>query len=99
MPLLDNRIGGFFRPGRGQYTDKKYHDILVRWFQWGAFNPVFRIHGYQTETEPWKYGNAVEAAMRNSMELRYRLLPYIYSEAWQVSKNGSTLMRPSDHGL
>lgn len=94
MPYWTTDIGGFFRPGRGQYTDKKYHDILVRWFQWGAFNPVFRIHGYQTETEPWKYGNAVEAAMRKSMELRYRLLPYIYSEAWQVSKNGSTLMRP-----
>ncbi len=94
MPYWTTDIGGFFRPGRGQYTDTKYHDILTRWFQWGVFNPIFRTHGYQTETEPWKYGDAVENNMRSMMNLRYRLMPYIYSEAWQVSKNGSTMMRP-----
>ena len=94
MPYWTTDIGGFFRPGRGQYTDAKYHDILTRWFQWGVFNPVFRIHGYQTETEPWKYGDTVENNMRSMMNLRYRLMPYIYSEAWQVSKKGSTIMRP-----
>ncbi len=94
MPYWTTDIGGFFRPGRGQYTDTKYHDILIRWFQWGVFNPIFRIHGYQTETEPWKYGDIVENNMRSMMNLRYRLMPYIYSEAWQISKNGSTIMRP-----
>lgn len=94
MPYWTTDIGGFFRPGRGQYTDAKYHDILTRWFQWVAFNSIFRIHGYQTETEPWKYGDTVEANMRLMLNLRYRLMPYIYSEAWQVSKNGSTIMRP-----
>jgi alpha-D-xyloside xylohydrolase len=87
-------IGGFFRPGRSQYTDEKYHELLIRWFQWGTFNPIFRIHGYQTETEPWKYGETVENAIRKMLNLRYRLLPYIYSEAWQVTSNGSTMMRP-----
>jgi alpha-D-xyloside xylohydrolase len=94
MPYWTTDIGGFFRPGRGQYTDAKYHDILTRWFQWGTFNSIFRIHGYQTETEPWKYGDTVMNNMRSMMNLRYRLMPYIYSEAWQVSKNGSTIMRP-----
>jgi len=94
MPYWTTDIGGFFRPGQSQYTDAKYHDILTRWFQWSAFNPVFRMHGYQTETEPWKYGDTVEANMRSMMNLRYRLLPYIYSEAWQISKKGSTMMRP-----
>ncbi|MEO6852131.1 MAG: TIM-barrel domain-containing protein, partial [Mucilaginibacter sp.] len=94
MPYWTTDIGGFFRPGRGQYTDAKYQDLLTRWFQWGAFNPIFRIHGYQTETEPWKYGETVETNMRSMLDLRYRLMPYIYSEAWQVSKGGSTLMRP-----
>jgi alpha-D-xyloside xylohydrolase len=94
MPYWTTDIGGFFRPGRGQYADEKYHDLLTRWFQWGVFNPIFRIHGYQTETEPWKYGEKVESNMRSMLNLRYRLIPYIYSEAWQVSKNGSTLMRP-----
>lgn len=94
MPYWTTDIGGFFRPGKSQYTDPKYHDLLTRWFQWGTFNPIFRIHGYQTETEPWKYGDTVETNMRTMLNLRYRLMPYIYSEAWQVSKNGSTIMRP-----
>jgi alpha-D-xyloside xylohydrolase len=94
MPYWTTDIGGFFRPGRSQYTDAKYHDILTRWFQWGAFNPIFRIHGYQTETEPWKYGDTVMNNMRSVMNLRYRLMPYIYSQAWQIHQNGSTIMRP-----
>lgn len=94
MPYWTTDIGGFFRPGAGQYTDTLYHDILTRWFQFGTFNTIFRIHGYQTETEPWKYGDTVMGNMRSMLNLRYRLLPYIYSEAWQVSKYGSTMMRP-----
>lgn len=94
MPYWTTDIGGFFRPGRTQYTDTSYHDILTRWFQWSAFNTIFRMHGYQTETEPWKYGDKVMADMRSMLNLRYRLLPYIYSEGWQVSQNGSTMMRP-----
>ena len=94
MPYWTTDIGGFFRPGRSQYTDEKYHDLLTRWFQWGAFNTIFRVHGYQSETEPWKYGEKVESDMRDIMNMRYRLLPYIYSEAWQVHHTGSTIMRP-----
>ena len=94
MPYWTTDIGGFFRPGRTQYTDPKYHDILTRWFQWGAFSTIFRIHGYQTETEPWKFGDTVMSNMRSMMNLRYRLMPYIYSEGWQISKNGSTMTRP-----
>ena len=94
LPYWTTDIGGFFRPGRSQYTDEKYHELLTRWYQWGTFNPIFRMHGYQTETEPWKFGQKVEDNMRKMLNLRYRLLPYIYSEAWQVTKKGSTIMRP-----
>ena len=94
LPYWTTDIGGFFRPGNSQYSDENYHELLIRWFQWGTFNPIFRIHGYQTETEPWKYGRTVEDNFRKMLNLRYRLLPYIYSEAWQVTKNGSTMMRP-----
>jgi alpha-D-xyloside xylohydrolase len=87
MPYWTTDIGGFFRPGQSQYTDEKYQELLTRWFQWGVFNPIFRIHGYQ-------YGPGVESNMRKMLDLRYRLMPYIYSEAWQISQNGSTLMRP-----
>jgi len=94
MPYWTTDIGGFFRPGTAQYTDKQYQELLIRWFQWGAFNPIFRVHGYQSETEPWKYGDTVEESIRKILNLRYILIPYIYSEAWQVSRKGSTLMRP-----
>jgi alpha-D-xyloside xylohydrolase len=94
LPYWTTDIGGFFRPGNSQYTDEKYRELLTRWYQWGAFNPIFRIHGFMTETEPWKYGQQVEENIRKMLNLRYRLLPYIYSEAWQITKNGSTLMRP-----
>jgi alpha-D-xyloside xylohydrolase len=94
FPYWTTDIGGFFRPGPSQYTDEKFHELLIRWYQWGTFNPIFRMHGYQTETEPWKYGQEVEERMRKMLNLRYRLLPYIYSEAWQVTHSGSTIMRP-----
>jgi len=94
LPYWTTDIGGFFRPGNSQYTDEKYKELLTRWYQWSVFNPIFRIHGYQSETEPWKYGQQVEDNMRKMLNLRYRLLPYIYSEAWQITENGSTIMRP-----
>jgi len=94
LPYWTTDIGGFFRPGKSQYIDEKFHELLTRWHQWGAFSPIFRMHGYQTETEPWKYGQTVENNMRKMLNLRYRLLPYIYSEAWQITNNRSTMMRP-----
>ncbi len=94
MPYWTTDIGGFFRPGNAQYTDKDYQELLIRWYQWGAFNPIFRIHGYQSKTEPWNYDKQVQADMLKMLHLRYRLLPYIYSNAWQITKNGSTIMRP-----
>jgi alpha-D-xyloside xylohydrolase len=94
LPYWTTDIGGFFRPGESQYTDEKFHELLIRWFQWGTFNPIFRMHAYQTETEPWKYGKQVEDNIKKMLNLRYRLMPYIYSEAWQITKNGSTMMRP-----
>ncbi len=94
MPFWTTDVGGFFRPGPAQYRDTTYHELLTRWFQWGAFNPLFRVHGYQSETEPWMYGPAVEANMKATLALRYRLLPYIYALASQVSDGGTTMMRP-----
>ncbi len=94
MPYWTTDIGGFFRPGKLQYTDKNYEELLIRWYQWGAFNPIFRIHGFQSQTEPWHYDNQVQDDMLKMLHLRYRLLPYIYSGAWQITKKGFTIMRP-----
>lgn len=94
FPYWTTDIGGFFRPGKSQYTDENFRELLTRWFQWGVFNPIFRIHGYMSETEPWKFGSDVENNLKEMLNLRYRLLPYIYSEAWKITNNGSTMMRP-----
>ncbi len=92
MPYWTTDIGGFFRPD-SQYTSKEYQELLIRWYQWGAFNPIFRIHGFHSKTEPWNYDRQVQEDILKMLHLRYRLLPYIYSNAWQVTKNGSTMMR------
>ena len=92
FPYWTTDIGGFFRPA-DQYTSPEYRELLIRWFQFGAFSPIFRIHGYKSETEMWKYGPEVEKVLRQYDELRYRLLPYIYSSAWGVTNRGESFMR------
>ncbi|WP_230983960.1 glycoside hydrolase family 31 protein [Caulobacter rhizosphaerae] len=86
--------GGFFRPGEGQYTDPGYHERFLRWFQYATFLPLQRVHGYQTNTEFWRYGEAVETVARQYLELRYRLHPYLYSLAGEASQSGVPIMRP-----
>ena len=92
MPYWTTDIGGFFRP-EDQYTSEAYHQLLVRWFEYGAFCPIFRVHGYKSNAEIWNYGPQVESVLTQYDELRYRLLPYIYSAAWGVTNHGETLMR------
>lgn len=86
--------GGFFRPGSGQYTDPAYHERFIRWFQYATFLPLQRVHGYQTNTEFWNYGETVENVSRTYLNLRYRLLPYIYSLAGATWRTGEPVMRP-----
>lgn len=92
IPYWTTDIGGFFRP-KDQYTSEAYHELLIRWFQYGAFCPIFRVHGYQSKAEIWNYGQKVEDILRQYDDLRYRLMPYIYSTASRVTRNGETFMR------
>ena len=94
LPYWTTDTGGFFRPGPTQYKDPAYHERFLRWFQFSTFSPLLRVHGFQTDTEPWRYGDDVEGAVRSYLNLRYQLLPYIYSEAAAVTFHGSTIMRP-----
>ncbi len=93
IPYWTTDIGGFFRP-ENQYDDPAYHELLLRWFQFGAFCPIFRIHGFGSKTEVWRYGEHFEAGARRMLDLRYRLLPYLYACAWLTTAKGFTLMRP-----
>jgi len=93
LPYWTTDTGGFFRPS-DQYTDSAYHERYLRWLQFSTFTPLMRVHGFQTKTEPWHFGQEVENEQRQYLELRYQLLPYIYSQAAEITFHGSTLMRP-----
>ena len=101
LPYWTHDIGGFFRDSKSmnstfdnQYTNPEYIELLARWFQFGTFSPIFRIHGYVSETEIWRYGQKFENMARKFIDLRYKLMPYIYSEAWKIYQRGHVLMSP-----
>ncbi len=87
MPYWTTDIGGYF----GTPSE----ELFTRWFQFGAFCPTFRIHGQASKE---LYGPQWSAQGKANMlavdQLRYRLMPYLYSLAWQVTSAGYTIMRP-----
>jgi alpha-D-xyloside xylohydrolase len=94
MPYWTTDIGGFI--SGGNLGDPKFRELFVRWFQFGTFSPIFRVHGTRNpdENELWSYGPDAQKILVDYDTLRYRLMPYIYSEAWQVTSGHGTLMRP-----
>lgn len=96
IPYWSHDIGAFF-PGDYQGPDNPaYRELYVRWYQFGAFSPIFRSHGAYVPREPWRFGEPGDRAYDTLMKynrLRYRLLPYIYSLAWRVTSKGYSLMR------
>ena len=98
LPYWTADIGGFFTGPifPTGVDDPAFRELYLRWFQFGAFCPVFRSHGTQTPREVWRFGEPGEAvydALVEASRLRYRLLPYIYSLAWRVTDEGYTMMR------
>lgn len=93
LPWWTYDAGGFFRPA-DQYTNADYTERMLRWIQTSTFLPMMRVHGYKSDTEPWRYGEEAERIITDYIRLRYRLLPYIYSEAAKVTYDGGTFMRP-----
>ena len=93
IPWWTYDAGGFFRP-QNQYTDKAYIERMLRWIETSVYLPLMRVHGYMSDTEPWRYGKAAQQVIAQCLKERYRLLPYIYSYAAAISTEGSTLMRP-----
>jgi alpha-glucosidase len=87
MPYWTTDIGGFIT--NMDFTPELY----IRWLQWGVFCPIFRTHGTRPANEPWSFGNQAEAIIKEYIELRYKLLPYIYSCANKITEEGKPLMR------
>ena len=76
--------------------DYGYRELYVRWFEYGAFLPMFRSHGTDTPREVWNFGKKGEPfydALVKTIELRYRLMPYIYSSAARVWSEDYTMLR------
>jgi len=88
FPLVGDDIGGF----AGSPTP----DLLTRWFEVGAFNPIDRDHTAKdtADQEPWVHGSEHEAIRRKYIELRYRLMPYLYTGIEETARTGLPLMRP-----
>lgn len=102
MPHWNSDLGGFFAGsyntnGNASATrNPMYQELYVRWLQFGVFCPMMRSHGADTPREFFWYGKAGEPvydALVDAVKLRYSLLPYIYSTAWEVSHRQSTFMR------
>jgi alpha-D-xyloside xylohydrolase len=93
LPYWTTDIGGFVSANP---DDPAYRELYVRWFEFGAFCPIFRAHGTRTtnQNEVWSYGPEVQKTLVAYDKLRYRLMPYIYSLAWKTTSENYTIMRP-----
>lgn len=80
----------------GGFTGNADAELFVRWMQLGAFSPFMRAHssGDTREREPWSYGPEAEAIIKQYIELRYKLLPYLYSVFWENHRYGFPMIRP-----
>ncbi|HVU17168.1 MAG TPA: TIM-barrel domain-containing protein [Candidatus Didemnitutus sp.] len=86
--------GGFLA---GYYKDDQmgaHARLYERWMEFSAFSPITRAHKAGGAPEPYQFGPAVEQTLKHYLQQRYRLLPYIYSYAWEASQTGLPIVRP-----
>ncbi len=83
-------------PDIGGFSGNPGAELFLRWFQMATFLPFFRTHSAvgTARREPWVYGEPYTSILRNFLNLRYRLLPYLYSLAWQTHQTGLPMVRP-----
>ena len=88
MSFCGSDVGGFIGNSNGE--------LLTRWMQLGVFHPFFRNHTSQDHSvqEPWVFGEPYTSAIRKAIELRYQLLPYLYTTFWRHVHTGTPILRP-----
>ncbi len=103
IPWWTTDIGGFHG---GDPSDPAYQELIVRWFQYGVFCPLFRLHGDRQPRVPtgfemtggpneaWSYGDAAYQRIAAALRLRERLRPYIHQQMRVASRQGVPPMRP-----
>jgi alpha-glucosidase len=99
MPMVLNLgLSGLAFTGAdvGGFDGNADGELLVRWTQMGAFLPLFRNHCslWSSNQEPWAFGEPYLSLNRAAIELRYRLLPYLYTATWQCAQKGTPIARP-----
>ena len=103
IPYWTMDIGGFSVPARfaaehpTAEDTEEWRELNVRWFQFGTFVPLLRVHGEAPKREMWELGGESQPAYQTELKfdrIRYRLLPYMYSLAGAVTHAGGTIMRP-----
>ena len=104
IPWWNSDIGGFY----GDSESAEYRELLIRWFQYGTFCPIMRLHGirypYQdiegqtvgtgAPNEVWSYGKDAYKIMTHYLEIREKLRPYIMKHMKRASLDGTPMMRP-----
>ncbi|TDC72687.1 glycoside hydrolase family 31 protein [Streptomyces hainanensis] len=103
IPWWTTDIGGFHG---GDPDDPAYREVLVRWFQFGALCPIFRLHGFRLPwlplggemtggpNEVWSYGEEAYAVMTRYLRLRERIRPYVDEQMRTAAREGLPVMRP-----
>ena len=88
----------------GGFTGTVDPELLTRWHEWGAFLPFYRSHSRKGDDvwpsgdqgrEPWRYADPYQSAMRNSIQLRYKMLPYLYTLAYNCTQTGEPMNEPT----
>ncbi len=90
LPYWTSDIGGFVG---GDAADPRFRPLFVRWYEFGAFCPIFRAHGARSANELWSYGAKAQRILTLYDRLRYRLMPYIYTTAAMTTFDNYTPMR------
>lgn len=96
LPYWTQDTGGFFVNYLQGERNPEYQELYARWNQFAIFNPIYRIHGASIEREPYIFKTLAPEIYRSLLgaaQLRYELLPYIYSLAWQSTAHSYTMMR------
>jgi alpha-D-xyloside xylohydrolase len=103
IPWWTTDIGGFHG---GNASDPEYQELTIRWFQYGVFCPLFRLHGDREPRVPtgydmtggpnevWSYGEVATPIIADTLQLRERLRPYIHEQMHEASARGLPPIRP-----
>jgi alpha-glucosidase len=96
--MLGMSLSGIFFTGSdiGGFSGEPSPELMVRWMQMAALTPFFRIHSALTapRREPWRFESPHREALYEMLSMRYRLMPYLYTLAWQAASDGLPIIRP-----